>query len=987
MFDAKTWKVTILITLSILFVATLAQAKRAPGPESIVNKPFVRPQGGGTKAIINAFDNDGYITRLYFPQFQSAFKDTRQIVEDYLGQNNSILGNKKDRTDLNLFSIRHSIAGYHYRYQQVYQGVPVFGRWIAVNIRYNGTISSVMSDYKHNINLSTIPDISADEALQKAIADVGVTSYRGQSQTELVVYANGSEPTLCWKALILAEKPLGDWQVFVDAHNGNIVDKDNIMEFVDGHGYIFDPNPVVSTQNTNLMDSTNRDYPALTNARILSVLKELNDPQGGYYYLSGPFANTAATPNRVHIANPDSFLYNRSNNHFEEVMAYFQIDSCARVYEALGFDDIMQHSQNLDVDGVTDDNSWFSPGNLTITYGTGGVDDAEDGDVIVHEYGHATQYDEVPGWGQQEEGGAMGEGFGDYLTVAVFHPISGGWHEAQVFDWDANPRDHFWPGRRVDGNKHYPENMDGEVHDDGEIWSRCLWDIFNSVGWDTSLTLVLESHFDLTPQAHFIDGANAIVQADMDLYGGRHLMAIGQAFVNRGIFSEMPVHLDIVHTPLMDTEDSTGSYDVFATITHTFPIDSMLLYYRYDTTSQFNVGIMGPTVPPPPDQYATSLPGPGHSSRVFYYIKAIDSMSFTNTLPAQAPAQTFSFYVGADTVRPLITHQQLHDMPAVNWPPHINATVTDNLGVDSVWCEFMINHGPVIIVALGRNDTTSSLWTGVLVDTVMPGDSIQYRIKARDRSSHGNVAYLPSTGYYSFTILDLQSLTYMRNGFQIPDFGHGAKYDTLNIPNHLSIFEADVYINLHHQRISDLYFWIRDPRNHTVTLHNRTGGDGDSIVGWYDDDIAPDGPGNMNLFVGDSCQGNWLLYMADRAAGDTGIVNSWGIRIIGSGQPTGVDDNGGNLPTAFNLNQNYPNPFNPSTNISFNLPQSGAVKLEIFDILGRKAATLIDGNLIAGSHTVVWDGKSNGRPASSGIYFARLTSGKHSAVVRMALLK
>jgi subtilisin-like proprotein convertase family protein len=227
----------------------------------------------------------------------------------------------------------------------------------------------------------------------------------------------------------------------------------------------------------------------------------------------------------------------------------------------------------------------------------------------------------------------------------------------------------------------------------------------------------------------------------------------------------------------------------------------------------------------------------------------------------------------------------------------------------------------------------------------------------------------------------------MRNGFQIPDYGHGSMYDTLNIADHMSIFEVDVYVNIHHQRIGDLYFWIKDPRNHTVTLHNRTGGDGDSIVGWYDDDIAPDGPGNMNLFVGDSCQGNWILFMADRVTGDTGMVNSWGIRIIGAGHPTGIDDKGKNLPESFILRQNYPNPFNPSTNISFDLPHSGAAKLEIFDILGRKVATLIDGNLIAGSHTIIWDGKSGGKPTASGVYFARLTSGERSAVIRMALLK
>ena len=73
-----------------------------------------------------------------------------------------------------------------------------------------------------------------------------------------------------------------------------------------------------------------------------------------------------------------------------------------------------------------------------MSLGTGGVDDGEDAEVIEHEYGHAVQNDQVPGFGSSPQGGAMGEGFGDYLASALsatftpnptFDPCLGEWNE------------------------------------------------------------------------------------------------------------------------------------------------------------------------------------------------------------------------------------------------------------------------------------------------------------------------------------------------------------------------------------------------------------------------------------------------------------------------------------------------------------------------------------------------------------------------------
>ena len=102
-------------------------------------------------------------------------------------------------------------------------------------------------------------------------------------------------------------------------------------------------------------------------------------------------------------------------------------------------------------------------------------------------------------------------------------------------------------------------------------------------------------------------------------------------------------------------------------------------------------------------------------------------------------------------------------------------------------------------------------------------------------------------------------------------------------------------------------------------------------------------------------------------------------------QVTGVESN---LPTAFELRQNLPNPFNPTTTIYFELPRSGAVRLEIYDVTGRLVTTLLEGVLDAGRHEAVWRaGDEGGKALGSGLYFYRLSASGETETRKMLLLK
>ena len=89
------------------------------------------------------------------------------------------------------------------------------------------------------------------------------------------------------------------------------------------------------------------------------------------------------------------------------------------------------------------------------------------------------------------------------------------------------------------------------------------------------------------------------------------------------------------------------------------------------------------------------------------------------------------------------------------------------------------------------------------------------------------------------------------------------------------------------------------------------------------------------------------------------------------------------LPTSYELYPNYPNPFNPLTKITYSLPKTSKVNLSIYNILGQRVATLVDGKQRAGIRSLRWDAQGLG----SGIYFCRLKAGGYTKTIKMVLLK
>lgn len=306
-----------------------------------------------------------------------------------------------------------------------------------------------------------------------------------------------------------------------------------------GTGTVFLPNPVADLQDQTLTDQKDADYTALQPAYHAVTLSNLD----GSGYLRGDWANVVSETGNPAFSPTNTFLYNRHDDEFEQVMAYYWITEAQNYIQRLGFGSgafrpINQESQDVRINQWGVDNSFSWDKKDLLRFGKGGVDDAEDAEVILHEYGHAIQdSQQTPfGFGASIEAGSIGEGFGDYWAVTVSNVVAPTPDAPCVADWDSVSYTSTLPHclRRVDSNLHYPQDLNGRVHHDGMIWSRALWDIRNALGHVVADTIILEAQFGM-PNPTMPQLAAKTVDTARRLYGNSAAVKVRMAFVARGI--------------------------------------------------------------------------------------------------------------------------------------------------------------------------------------------------------------------------------------------------------------------------------------------------------------------------------------------------------------------------------------------------------------------------------------------------------------------
>jgi hypothetical protein len=309
-----------------------------------------------------------------------------------------------------------------------------------------------------------------------------------------------------------------------------------------GIGSVFVPNPVQSLGNESLTDQKDADAAVPAAAYDDVTLTNLD----GSGFLKGDYAAVVSETGNPAFSATNTFRYTRHQDEFEQVMAYYWVTQAQRYIHSLGFGEsrrpIDNRPQAVRINQFGQDNSFATDHPKDeLRFGKGGVDDAEDAEVILHEYGHAIHFAQNFAFGS-EQAGAISEGFGDYWAVTVADVVSKslGVPEREplpcVADWDSISYTSTVPHclRRVDTNLHFPADLNGEVHHDGQIWSRALWDIRQALGNVKADTIILQGSFDF-PGTTMPDLANRTVAAAQQLYGNAAAKAVTKAFTDRGI--------------------------------------------------------------------------------------------------------------------------------------------------------------------------------------------------------------------------------------------------------------------------------------------------------------------------------------------------------------------------------------------------------------------------------------------------------------------
>ncbi len=434
-------------------------------------------------------------------------------------------------------------GGTLYGFTQSADGVPVYGAEVTVHFDREGHVVALTNTAVPSAKLEAVsPSVPSDRALEVARGAVPGRAKDEEEQPDvpapskrLVIYAETGTPTLAWEVVLPTSGPT--WQVFVHAQRGTVLTPArDLNRYVTGTGQVFLVNAVVASRDNTLRDNKDAASAVPSNAYRTFPLLGLD----GNGFLDGAYASSKASKRRVSSAS-HTFVYDRSADGFSETMGYYFLDYAQRYIQSLGFTNVNNRQQVFSIDRYSKDNSFYESSTKNITLGTGGVDDAEDAEVIWHEYGHSILDNQVSGFGTSAEADAIGEGFGDYWAGTLSAQLSGGFQDVCIADWDATSYSSAVPPclRRLDGTKHYPEALVGDAHDDGELWSATLWQIRGALASKAETkkadTVILQHHFLLTRDASFNQAADALVKAAIDLhYPNPDINAIRTILRNRG---------------------------------------------------------------------------------------------------------------------------------------------------------------------------------------------------------------------------------------------------------------------------------------------------------------------------------------------------------------------------------------------------------------------------------------------------------------------
>jgi hypothetical protein len=482
--------------------------------------------------------------------FQFENNETEAIVLSYLKEKQNVYGLSENLEDFKIIKVVESPAGKYVYCQQYINNIPVYATNFVIYINKENVVTYALNEFRNITKYKDVikeSSITNGEAIKIAQKYLDTKDIIGEPKIELVYFESidkGLE--LAWKVNINSLNPLGDWLIFVSATDKYIIHSEDIAIYVDVSTKVFNPNPISTAQTTYGSNSYYKDNNDATNSYLNAQLKTVTlsniKYESGIYKLEGTYCKIEDIENPTgHNINPvittsggfTGFNYTRDQTEFEAIMCYYHVDAAGKRVSQLGYNVSGLNAIRVDPHGLSGaDNSHYVSSSNYLAFGDGGVDDAEDADVIWHEYGHAIQNN--LGMGNMSYSGetmSLQEGSSDYWAVSQKRSLSS-YNWGLFADWDGH--NEFWAGRRADLNWVYPTDY-VPGHNGGQIWSSALMKIWGDLGKDITDKLFLETHLIWGQSPSMRDAATAFIQADTHLYNGSHLCQIYTRFNQHGL--------------------------------------------------------------------------------------------------------------------------------------------------------------------------------------------------------------------------------------------------------------------------------------------------------------------------------------------------------------------------------------------------------------------------------------------------------------------
>lgn len=308
-------------------------------------------------------------------------------------------------------------------------------------------------------------------------------------------------------------------------------------------GNVFMPDPVTTANTT--YGGAYRDFDDSNTTELSNELKTANlevTEENGVYILKNDFVEIRehSPPTIPPVTNTSpEFNFNRSESGFEDVNVLYHITEYQKYVQSIGFTNLANFPIPCDAHGFNgQDQSAFIWSPQQLIFGEGGVDDAEDADVIIHEYGHVLSFNAAPNTVVGNERRALDEALGDYMAASYSKTFSelNYW---KVFNWDGH--NEFWPGRLASSNDHYPEDLANNLYEDAPLWSATILDIELNIGRDITHKILFESMYSWFPNMTMTDAALLFIRADSNLNNGVNYPYISHLFLDRGFIDSSTV--------------------------------------------------------------------------------------------------------------------------------------------------------------------------------------------------------------------------------------------------------------------------------------------------------------------------------------------------------------------------------------------------------------------------------------------------------------